>query len=127
MKDLPFATNFQRFSMYMLAPDEIVLFEWFLSKQYYFGVHSHFHYSKPRIEADTKISRRRLEAIIKKFEGLGVLEKILEVKRDGCSMTNHYKVDFEALMKDDVLSRIVEKDSVLFTDYKKYFDKVCPF
>lgn len=127
MKDIPFCLNLTRFEKYLLSPDEVVLFEWLLTKQYYFNVHSFFHYSSARIEEETRIGRRRQEAIIKKFKGLGFLEIEKLVKSNGNSITNHFRIDFNSLQTDEVLANIVDKESMLFVDYQKYFKKICPF
>ena len=127
MSDVPFCLNFSRFADYLLAPDEVVLFEWLLFKQYYFGVRSYFHYSKPRIEADTRIGRRRQEAIIKKFEDMGFLHCITMHDNKKGSLTRNFKIDYGVLANENVLSQIVNEESFLFGDYQKYFSEVCPF
>ena len=127
MKETPLCINFQRFGGYLLAPDEVVLFEWFLFKQNCFGVHRSFHYSKPRIEADTRIGRRRQEAIIEKFQKMGFLMCVNIHDSQKGSLTRNFRIDYNVLSKDEVLTQIIDKDSVLYASCKKYIESVCPF
>lgn len=119
-ESLPLAINLNKLSMYSLAPDEVVLFEWLLFKQSYFGAGYFFYYSRKKIEEATRIKRRRIEAITKMFEDMGFLKTELGVERVTNNQVLYYKVDFKILAKDDCLSSIVDKDSILYKDLKEW-------
>ena len=70
--DKPYCTNIINAQHYKLKPDEMLFFEWLLVKYEAFGC-KEFYYSLARIEKETRIARRRHEAIIKKFSEMQFL------------------------------------------------------
>ena len=119
-ESLPLAINLNKLSMYSLAPDEVVFFEWLLFKQSYFGASYFFYYSRRKIEEVTRIKRARLESIVKMFEDMGFLKTKLGFETVSNNQALYYNVDFKILAKDDCLCRIVDKDSVLYKDLKAW-------
>lgn len=127
MNKTPLAINFSRFQAYRLAPDEVVLFEKLLFKQYNFGGNC-FYYTGEAIESETRIKRRRVEAILYKFEELGFLDCVKIVKRNGSSKAKHFKVNFEILLEEDVLSEIIDKESDYYKEFREFIHEyVHPF
>lgn len=124
MNKTPLAINFGRFQAYRLAPDEVALFEFLLFKQCHFDPYSYFYHSQRRLISDLKIKRSRLEKIIDTFEQMGFLKT--EVREEGKTnnQVTYFMVDFGILEKDGILSQIIEKDSELYNDYKKWFKNV---
>jgi DNA-binding MarR family transcriptional regulator len=120
MNKTPLSINFGRFQAYRLAPDEVALFEFLIFKQCHFDPYSHFYHSQRRLISDLKIKRSRLEKIINTFEGIGFLKT--EVKEEGKTnnQVTYFMVDFDILEKDEVLSQIIEKESELYNDFKKW-------
>lgn len=108
--------------MYSLAPDEVVLLEWFLFKQNYFGAGYFFYYSRKKIEEATRIKRRRIEAITKMFEDMGFLKTALGFEKVTNNQVLYYKVDFKILAEDSCLCRIVDKESILYKELKGWLN-----
>lgn len=127
MNETPLCVNFQRFSSYILAPDEVVLFERLLFKQLNFGSKP-FYYTGEAIESETRIRRRRVEAILSKFEGMGFLDCSKMVKKNGSSRAKHFIIDFDVLLDDNILSQIIDGESEYYKTFKTYIkDYVYPF
>ena len=66
--EAPMCINVVRLQDYLLAPDEVVLFDWLLVKQAYVFNYKPFYYSQRRIEKETRIGRRRFETILRTFK-----------------------------------------------------------
>lgn len=125
--ELPFCVNFKKCEAYLLPPDEMVLFEWLLFKQNSFGVGNSFYYTRKRIESDTKINRRRQDAIFAKFEGMGFLKRELQIKSGKNSATYHFRIEYEILKNDNVLSQILDIETFVYIDMQRYLEKCAPF
>lgn len=123
MKETPLCINFQRFSGYILAPDEVVLFEKLLFKQYNFGGNC-FYYTGEAIENETRIKRRRVDAILCKFEELGFLDCTKMVKKNGSSKAKHFKINYDVLLDDNVLSQIIDHESDYYKTFKEFIKEI---
>ena len=120
MNNVPITISINKFSMYRLSPDEVVLFEFLIFKQNHFDPYGFFYHSQRKIISKLKIKRSRLEKIIKTFEDIGFLKT--EVRQEGKtnSLVTYFKIDFDTLGKDEVLSQIIDEKSQLFNDFKKW-------
>lgn len=111
----------------MLEPDEVVLFERLLFKQLNFGSQP-FYYTGEAIESETRIKRRRYEAILYKFQEMGFLDCSKMVKKNGSSKAKHFIIYFDVLLKDSVLSQIIDNESEYYKTFKAFIKElVCPF
>lgn len=120
--EIPLCTNIIRLQSYLLAPDEVILFDWFVVKQVSFKFNE-FHYSQARIEEETRIKRTRQNVIINKFKEMGFLFSQVRENKETRGRVNYFKVNFDILADKDVLSEIIsEKDSIFksFIQYMKY-------
>lgn len=117
--EIPLCTNIMRLQSYLLPPDEVVLFDWFVVKQVSFK-YKEFHYSQKRIEEETRIKRTRLEIIIMKFETLGFLKSDVRENKDTRGRVRYFKIYFELLSDSDVLSEIINPGSSIFKNFIKY-------
>ena len=108
--EIPLCTNIIRLQSYLLAPDEVILFDWFVVKQVSFKFNE-FHYSQARIEEETRIKRTRQNVIINKFKEMGFLFSQVRENKETRGRVNYFKVNFDILADKDVLSEIIsEKD-----------------
>lgn len=124
MNKTPLAINLSRFQAYRLAPDEVALFEFLIFKQGHFDPYNYFYHSQRRLISDLKIKRSRLEKIIETFVKMGFLKT--EVREEGKTnnQVTYFMVDFGILEKDGILSQIIEKDSELYNDFKKWLKSI---
>lgn len=123
MNETPLCINFQRYSSYLLSPDEVILFERLLFKQLSFGSKP-FYYTGETIESETRIRRRRVEAILYKFEEMGFLDCSKMVKKNGSSKAKHFIIYFNVLLDDSVLSQIIDKESEYYKTFKTYISEI---
>ena len=117
--NLPLAINLNKLADYRVEPDEAVFFEWLLFKQNLYGLNKMFFFSRKNIESSIGIKRRRLEAITKKFCELGFMETTTGTERHTNNICIYYYIDFEALVKKNLLSEIIKQDSSYYNELKK--------
>ncbi len=117
--EIPLCLNVIRLQSYLLAPDEAILFDWFIVKQVSFK-YQDFHYSQARIEAETRIKRTRQNVIINLFKDMGFLTSQVRENKITRGRVSYFKVDFEVLADKDVLSEIIDADKPLYKAFVKY-------
>lgn len=117
--EIPLCTNIIRLQSYLLAPDEVILFDWFVVKQVAFK-YQDFHYSQVRIQEETRIKRTRQNIIINKFTKMGFLLTEVRENKETRGRVSYFKVNFEVLADKDVLGKIINPKEVLFRDFLKY-------
>ena len=115
-ESLPITINITRLSCYNLSPDEVVLLEFLLFKQNYFGAFSWFYYSQRRMITELKIKRSRLEKILSTFKDMGFLNVRIGLSTSTNNSMSYFMVDFSILSKDSVLSQIIDKDSYFYDE-----------
>lgn len=119
-EEMPLSLNIRRYSDYLLEPDEMVLFEWFLFKQNGYGWNYRFFFSREKIECATRIKRRRVEAIIKRFVDLGFLTKEVGEENGSRMKVTYYGIDAEVLRDRKVLSQILRAESLTFKELSQW-------
>jgi len=117
--EMPLCTNIIRLQSYLLAPDEVILFDWFIVKQVSFG-YKEFHYSQARIEKETRIKRTRQDAIMMKFVELGLLQTAVKENKISQGRVRYFSVDFEVLAEEDILNEIINQDDNIFGSFLAY-------
>ena len=117
--EIPLCTNIIRLQSYLLAPDEVILFDWFIVKQIAFK-YIDFHYSQSRIEEETRIKRVRQDAIIKRFTEWGFLMPEVRINRVTRGKVRFFRVDFGVLAQTEVLCRVIDNNKELFKDYLRF-------
>ena len=91
--EAPMCINVVRLRDYLLAPDEVVLFDWLLVKQAYVFHFKPFYYSQRRVESETRIARRRFETMVRQFKDQGWLWSEVRQKGPEQGPVRHYAVD----------------------------------
>lgn len=114
----PLCVNIQRLKDYLLAPDEVMFFDWLIIKQRYFK-YKPFFYQAERILKETRIKRRSLERIVKRFSAMEILVASVCGKPNGVGATMYYYVDFTKII--DRLSEIIDADSDASKEFQNYF------
>ena len=122
--EAPMCINVVRLQDYLLAPDEVVLFDWLLVKQAYVFNYKPFYYSQRRIEKETRIGRRRFETILRTFKDQGWLWSEVMHKGPEQGQVRHYAVDYRRLSEH--LDQIVRYGSATYEIYKTYLAQVAP-
>lgn len=117
--EIPLCINVIRLQSYLLAPDEVILFDWFVVKQVSFK-YQDFHYSQARIEEETRIKRTRQNVIINLFKEMGFLTSQVRENKETRGRVNYFKVNFEILTDKDILCEIINAKEPLFKDFLKY-------
>lgn len=117
--EIPLCTNVLRLQSYLIAPDEVIFFDWFVVKQLSFRFQD-FHYSQARIEEETRIKRTRQEQIISRFASLGFLSAWVGVNKETRGRVQYFKVDFEVLTDSSILNQIINEKEPLFKHFIKY-------
>ena len=117
--EIPLCTNIIRLQSYLLSPDEVVLFDWFVVKQISFK-YKDFHYSQARIEEETRIKRTRQDVIIKHFCKMGFLTT--EVKKNPATSgkVRYFSVHFSVLAHPNMLCLIINNSKPQFKDFMEY-------
>ena len=92
--EAPMCINVVRLRDYLLAPDEVVLFDWLLVKQAYVFHFKPFYYSQRRVESETRIARRRFETMVRQFKDQGWLWSEVRQKGPEQGSVRHYAVDY---------------------------------
>ena len=95
--EAPMCINVVRLLDYLLAPDEVVLFDWLLVKQAYVFHFKPFYYSQRRVESETRIARRRFETMVRQFKDQGWLWSEVRQKGPEQGPVRHYAVDYRRL------------------------------
>jgi len=117
--EMPLSVNIIKFQNYLLAPDEVVLFEWFIVKSISFK-YDEFYYGQQRIENETRIKRTRQDKIINYFSDFGIIRPQVRKNATGGSV-RHFYIDFECLCDKKILSEFINPESVTkFIQYFKY-------
>lgn len=122
--EAPMYINVVRLRDYLLAPDEVVLFDWLLVKQAYVFHFKPFYYSQRRVESETRIARRRFETMVRQFKDQGWLWSEVRQKAPEQGPVRHYAVDYRRLR--ECLDQIVRYDSPTYEAYKTYLEQVEP-
>lgn len=122
--EAPMCINVVRLRDYLLAPDEVVLFDWLLVKQAYVFHFKPFYYSQRRVESETRIARRRFETMVRQFKDQGWLWSEVRQKGPEQGPVRHYAVDYRRLR--ECLDQIVRYDSSTYEAYKTYLEQVEP-
>ncbi|NDV58402.1 hypothetical protein [Bacteroides sp. 519] len=117
--EIPLCTNVIRLQSYLLAPDELILFDWFIVKQFSFH-YKEFHYSQARIEKETRIKRSRQDMIISKFHELEFLTTEVKDNKETKGRVRYFKIDFEILADKFILSKIINSEHEIFRAFMKY-------
>ena len=112
-------TNILRLQYYLLAPDEIIFFDWLVVKQISFK-YVQFSYSEKRIEEETHIKRSRQEKIEEKFTQLGFLETEVKLNKRISSHVRYFYVNLTTLYKLDILSSIIRQGTDYFHQWLDY-------
>ena len=115
----PLATNIQRLGAYLMAPEEVALFDWFVIKQSRIFNNGWFYYSGERIEAETRIKRRTLERVVKRFEAMTILATSIRHKPNEIGRARFFRLDFAAIVER--LPEIIDKRNELFGEFRAYF------
>lgn len=114
--EIPLCINVIRLQSYLLAPDEVILFDWFIVKQVAFK-YQDFHYSQARIEEETRIKRTRQNIIIALFKEMGFLTSQVRENKETRGRVSYFKVNFEVLADKDILSEVINANEPLFKDF----------
>lgn len=123
-ENVPLAINQNWIAGYLIPPDEVVLFEFLLYKQNYFGASKYYYYSQRKLVSDLKIKRTRLETILKKFEEMGFLHIVIENETTTNNKTTYFNIDFKKLSKEEVLSRLIDARSDFYSRLKKWAESI---
>ncbi len=115
----PLATNILRLHDYLLAPDEVVLFDALVVKSISFHYKT-FYYSQQRIEREMRIKRTRFEKIIKMYEEMGWLTTYIDKIPETDGQIRYFYVNFTTLAQPEILGKIVRGESGLFADMQAY-------
>lgn len=119
LPEIPLCCNIFRLQSYLLAPDELILFDWLVVKQISFH-YKPFHYSQMRVEDETRIKRTRQEAIIAKFKEWGFLE--VEVRQNEVTkgQVRYFTVSFDKLSDNSVLGKVICNTAPLYINFRQY-------
>lgn len=117
--EIPLCCNILRLQSYLLAPDELILFDWLVVKQISFR-YKPFHYSQMRVEDETRIKRTRQEAIIAKFKEWGIIK--VEVRQNEVTkgQVRYFSVLFKQLSDNSVLEKIISPTALLYINFRQY-------
>lgn len=115
----PLATNVLRLHDYLLAPDEVVLFDALLVKAISFH-YKNFYYSQQRIEREMRIKRTRFEKIIRLYKEMGWLTTYIDKIPETDGQIRYFYVDFARLARPEVLGKVVREGSGLYADMQAY-------
>lgn len=119
----PLCTNIMRLQNYLLAPDNVILFDWFIVKQISFK-YEPFYYSTQRIEDETHIKRSRQKAIINSFYKVGFMDSYVNANKNGLGNVRYFIINFTSLVDKDCLTQIIDekKDENYFREFRKYIE-----
>lgn len=117
--EMPLSVNILRLHFYLLQPDEVVLFDWFIVKQISFK-YSEFYYSQARIEKETRIKRSRQNAIISHFKELGFLSAEVRGNRAIRGKVSYFSVNFAVLNDPQVLGKVISMEYYEFIGFLRF-------
>ncbi len=115
----PLCVNIKRLATYLLADDEVILFDWLTIKQSLIFGYKPFYYSLERIERETRLKRRRIERVIKRFCAMGILQIATCQKSDSPGRVRYFLMNFEEV--NNRLPEIIDQDSEDAKDFSNYF------
>lgn len=119
----PLCTNILRLGAYLLAPDEVIFFDWLTMKQVSFGekygYDTWFYYSYDRILSETRIKRTRLEVMIKRFQGMGILNVETRAKPNEVGRTRFFRMAFDGVKQK--LPEIIDQGNDAARAFREYF------
>jgi hypothetical protein len=96
---IPFATNFEKLALYDFSKvtlDEVIFLEYFIFKCSFM---TEFFHSKPEIQKETGLTRRRLDGLISKYGPDGF--KILDIAVKGYRKVSYYSLNFHLATAED--------------------------
>lgn len=115
----PLCVNIHRLATYLLADDEVILFDWLTIKQSMVFDYKEFYYSLERIAKETRLKRRRIERVIKRFCAMGILLTKTLPKADSPGRVRYFIMNFGAVVER--LPEIIDQSSKNVADFRKYF------
>lgn len=115
----PLSVNIQRLEAYLLAPDEVILFDWLVIKQSAVFKYKWFYYSHERIKEETRIKRNCFERIIKRFCAMGILLTETRPKPNEQGRARFFRVEFAEISRK--LNEIIDKNNAMHKTFKTYF------
>lgn len=118
-KHCPLCVNIQRLATYLLTDDEVILFDWLTIKQSLIFGYKPFYYSLERIEKETRLKRRRIERVIKRFCAMGMLRVETCQKSDSPGRVRYFRMDFKGVVEK--LPEIIDKDKETAEEFFRYF------
>lgn len=118
-KHCPLCVNIQRLATYLLADDEVILFDWLTIKQSLIFGYKPFYYSLERIERETRLKRRRIERVIKRFCAMGMLRVETCQKSDSPGRVRYFRMDFKGVVEK--LPEIINQDKETAEEFCRYF------
>ena len=119
--DCPLCTNVLRLHDYYLSPDELVIFDSLIVKAISFH-YKRFFYSQKRMELETRVKRTRYEAIIKKFEDLGIIQTYVDKMPSSEGQIRYFFVNFSNLKEPSLLAKLINENSTLFEQTCAYMN-----
>lgn len=118
-KHCPLCVNIQRLATYLLADDEVILFDWLTIKQSLIFGYNPFYYSLERIERETRLKRRRIERVIKRFCAMGMLWVETCQKSDSPGRVRYFWMNFNGVVQR--LPEIIDQESDAANSFNRYF------
>lgn len=118
-KHCPLCVNIQRLGHYLLADDEIIMFDWLTIKQSLVFGYKPFYYSLERIERETRLKRRRIERVIKLFCAMNILRVSTCQKSDSQGRVRYFRMDFKGVVER--LHEIIDQESEAASSFERYF------
>lgn len=115
----PLSVNIKRLEAYLLAPDEVVLFDWLVIKQSAVFKYKWFYYSQEQIEKETRIKRRCMERIVKRFRAMGILSTQTRPKPTTGGQVRYFRMEFAVISRK--LNEIIDKNNEMHKTFKTYF------
>lgn len=119
MPEIPLCTNILRLQSYLLAPDELILFDWLIVKQISFH-YKPFHYSQARTEQETRIKRTRQEMIIAKFKEWGLIAVDVHENEVTKGQVRYFSFSFQRLTDHSILGLIIKNTVPLYINFRQY-------
>lgn len=118
-KHCPLCVNIQRLATYLLADDEVILFDWLTIKQSLIFGYKPFYYSLERIEKETRLKRRRIERVIKRFCAMGMLQTETCQKSDSPGRVRYFRMNFQRVVEK--LPEIIDQERDTASEFNRYF------
>lgn len=125
MTKCPLCVNISRLGAYLLPPDEVIFFDWAVTKSAMVFNFKPFFYSQERIEKETRIKRRTLERIIKRFTAFGILEIETRMKPGNIGHSRYFNVNFAEVVKR--LPELIDSTHQHYEAMQLYFIALAKF